>query len=123
MQENENRSKTVTRVRYLDLSNKAVVRELAGLPEKVRDQFLVSLDMVCQGLVPALKQEKLHAAGEGVIELKINGSPAYRCMYVVRKNGDVVVLHAASKTTQGQDKQLVSTTKQRLKRLGPDRWP
>ena len=56
-----------------------------------------------------------------MIELKINGSPAYRCMYAVLKNGDVVVLHTTSKTTQGQDKQLIKTTSQRLKRLAPDR--
>lgn len=55
------------------------------------------------------------------MELKINGRPAYRCMYVVRKNGDVVVLHATAKTSQGQSKQLVRTTSLRLKRLVPER--
>ncbi|CAD7713467.1 hypothetical protein LMG31886_06180 [Xanthomonas hydrangeae] len=52
-----------------------------------------------------------------MIELKINGRPAYRCMYAIAKNGDVVVLHATSKTAQGQDKQLVKTTAERFKRL------
>ena len=72
-------------------------------------------------LIPALRHEKLKAAGEGVIELKINGSPAYRCMYVMQANGDVLVLHVTSKTTRGPDRQLTKTTAQRLKRLKPGR--
>ena len=107
--------------RALVLDEKAVRRDLDSLPEEVRDQFLVNLEMVRLGLPPVLPQEKLHAAGNGVMELKINGRPAYRCMYVVRKNGDVVVLHATAKTSQGQSKQLVRTTSLRLKRLVPDR--
>jgi phage-related protein len=101
----------------LILDDKAVRKELEAIPEVKRDQFLLSLEMVRQGLAPALKSEKLKAAGEGVIELKINGSPAYRCMYVVAKNGDVVVLHATKKTSEGQSRRLVSTTSERLKRL------
>lgn len=107
--------------RRLVLEDKAVRKELGGIPEAKRDQFLASLEMVRLGLIPALPHQKLKAAGDGVIELKINGSPAYRCMYAVLKNGDVVVLHTTSKTTQGQDKQLIKTTSQRLKRLAPDR--
>jgi len=107
--------------RCLVLDDKAVRKELDAVPEAKRDQFLASLEMVRLGLIPALPHQKLKAAGDGVIELKINGSPAYRCMYVVLKNGDVMVLHATSKTAQGQDKQLIKTTSQRLKRLVPDR--
>lgn len=107
--------------RKLVLDDEAVKREMRKLPAAVRDQFLTNLEMVRLGLIPALPQEKLRAAGDGVMELKINGRPAWRCMYVVRKNGDVVVLHATSKTSKGQDKQLVRTTSLRLKRLVPDR--
>ncbi|MGZ1522136.1 MULTISPECIES: type II toxin-antitoxin system RelE/ParE family toxin [Xanthomonas] len=99
---------------------KAQQKALAGFPKSIRNEFLLNLEMVERGLVPAMQHEKLQAAGKGVIELKIQGSPAYRCMYVVRKNGDVVVLHATRKTTQGQDRQLVATTAERLKQLGPD---
>ena len=31
--------------------------------------------------------------GDGVIELKINGSPAYRCVYTLKQPGKVIVLH------------------------------
>ncbi|SON74595.1 hypothetical protein AB8Z76_09720 [Xanthomonas phaseoli pv. phaseoli] len=41
-------------------------------------------------------------------------------MYVERKNGSVVVLHATSKTGQGPDRQLIATTAERLKQLGAD---
>lgn len=98
----------------------AVRKEMDRLPAKIRSQFLISLEMVRLGLTPVLPHEKLHAAGEGVIELKINGRPAWRCMYVLRKNGDVEVLHATSKTSNGQDKQLIKTTSLRLKRLLAD---
>ncbi|WAH66951.1 type II toxin-antitoxin system RelE/ParE family toxin [Xanthomonas hortorum] len=96
-------------------------KELATFPAKVINEFSVNFEMLEVGLRPAMDHEKLHAAGKGVIELKINGRPAYRCMYVIRKNGDVVVLHATRKTTQGQDRQLIATTAERLKQLGPDR--
>jgi len=107
--------------RKLVLEDKAVICDMRKVPEAIRDQFLANLEMVRLGLTPALPCERLHAAGDGVMELKINGRPAWRCMYVVRRNGDVVVLHATSKTSQGQDKQLVKTTSQRLKRLVQDR--
>lgn len=101
------------------LWDEAVLKEFRKIPESKRDQFLICLEAVRLGLPPPLKHEKLDAAGKGVVELKINGSPAYRCMYTVLKSGDVVVLHVTPKTTNGQDKQLISTTRQRLKRLAP----
>jgi phage-related protein len=100
--------------------DKSVRKEMGAIPAAVQQEFQVSLEMVLLGLRPAMRHEKLKSAGAGVIELKRNGSPAYRCMYVVDKKGNVVVLHVASKTMQGQDKQLVKTTSQRRKRLVKD---
>ncbi|MBB5862390.1 type II toxin-antitoxin system RelE/ParE family toxin [Xanthomonas arboricola] len=117
MHENDTSSKSSPQGKILDLGDKAVQRDMNELPEAIQDRFIANLRMVLLGLPPVLRQEKLHSAGEGVIELKINGRPAYRCMYAVAKNGDVVVLHATSKTAQGQDKQLVKTTAERFKRL------
>lgn len=97
--------------------DKAVRKEMDAIPAVVQQEIQVSLEMALLGLQPAMKHEKLKSAGPGVIELKRNGSPAYRCMYVVDRKGNVVVLHVTSKTTQGQDKQLVKTTSQRRKRL------
>ncbi|MCL1574869.1 type II toxin-antitoxin system RelE/ParE family toxin [Xanthomonas nasturtii] len=119
MHESDSHSKPAAKGRQIIIGTKQH-KELADIPEKIRTQFLFNLEMVQQGLEPALDHEKLQSAGKGVIELKRNGRPAYRCMYVVRKNGDVVVLHTTRKTTQGQDRQLIATTAGRLKQLGPD---
>lgn len=100
--------------------DKAVRKEMGAIPAAVQQEIQVSLEMALLGLQPAMRHEKLKSAGAGVIELKRNGSPAYRCTYVVDKKGNVVVLHVKSKTTQGQDRQLVKTTVQRRKRLVPN---
>lgn len=121
MEEQDESGNEEKKDRELVLEDKAVKKDMERLPAAIRNQFLANLEMVRLGLTPALLQERLHAAGDGVMELKINGRPAWRCMYVVRKNGDVVVLHATSKTSKGPDKQLVKTTSLRLKRLVPDR--
>lgn len=51
-----------------------------------------------------------------MIELKINGSPAFRCVYIA-KNDLVIVLHSFKKTTNGVDRQAMKTVKQRYKYL------
>jgi len=119
MYESDSGSNPAGQVRQI-IIGKAQHKELADFPAKIRNEFLVNFEMLERGLAPGMDHEKLHAAGKGVIELKINGRPAYRCMYVIRRNGDVVVLHATRKTTQGQDRQLIATTAERLKQLGPD---
>ena len=120
MNENDNESESGKQDRKILMDN-VICKQMKALPAAKREQFLLSLEMVRMRLPPALRHEKLKSAGNGVIELKINGSPAYRCMYVVDKNGDVVVLHVTSKTARGQDRQLIKTTAQRFKRLLQDR--
>lgn len=100
--------------------DRAVLKEMSAIPAAVQRKFLLNLEMALVGLQPAMEHEKLDSAGPGVIELKKMGSPAYRCMYVVAKNGDVIVLHVTSKTTRGQDRKLVETTSLRRKRLVKD---
>ncbi|TOA30552.1 hypothetical protein CGK28_24830, partial [Vibrio parahaemolyticus] len=54
--------------------------------------------------------------GQGVLELKKNGKPAYRLVYVIKK--DVIhVLHSFSKTSSGTDKKHEETIKLRYKAL------
>lgn len=55
--------------------------------------------------------------GDGVIELKINGSPAYRCVYTLKQPGKVIVLHTFAKTTNGPDVKAVQLAKKRAKQL------
>jgi phage-related protein len=53
--------------------------------------------------------------GKGAIELKINGSPAFRSIYCAKYNDTVYILHSFSKTTNGVDKKAMKTAKERYK--------
>ena len=59
----------------------------------------------------------LDSVGQGVIELKKNGSPAFRCVYVTKYLDAVIVLHSFTKTTNGVDRQAMKVAEQRLKDL------
>lgn len=90
-------------------------REFNSLPEEHQISFLHNLDMVANGMDPTLKIDHLEVTGAGVIELKINGRPAFRCIYYNKLPGQVVVLHATEKTTNGTDRKILKLVKQRLK--------
>ena len=91
-------------------------KEMKGnTPDAHREAFLASLEFQCNGLEPLLKIAHLTDVGSGVIELKRNGSPAYRCVYYSKLPGHIVVLHVTAKTTNGSDAQLKRTAKKRLK--------
>jgi phage-related protein len=51
------------------------------------------------------------------VELIINGSPAFRCIYVAKYAGLVVVLHSFIKTTNGVDRKAMAVAQARLKEL------
>lgn len=55
--------------------------------------------------------------GDGVIELKVNGSPAFRCVYTMKVPGKVIVLHTFAKTTEGSDVKNVRLAMKRAKQL------
>lgn len=95
----------------------AAEREYRALPDKVQDEFGKGLRSVQFGEAPILPIEYLDSIGAGVIELKINGSPAYRCIYIAKYKNTVVVLHSFTKTTNGVDKKAMALAKRRLKSL------
>jgi len=95
----------------------AVLKELKALPGEKRNQFLTDLELLKKGLDPINKVAHLTALGNGVIELKINGRPAYRCIYYTKHEGKIVVLHATEKTTNGSDRQIANVVAERLKAL------
>lgn len=94
-----------------------VKKDLKKLPERFIIQVLESLENVRHGMDPGMKFEHLDACGPGVIELKKNGSPAYRCVYYTKVPGKVIVLYAGAKTATGRDKKLLETVADRLKTL------
>ena len=94
---------------------KPAKKELASLPESTRNQFLVALENLKWGLDTGLKVTHLTTVGPGVIELKINGSPAYRLICSVKNPSKIVVLVARPKTKNGKDKKLLEVAALRLK--------
>jgi len=97
--------------------NDAAEREYKDLPEDIQDEFGKDLRRIQYGQDPELTIEHLNSVGAGVVELKINGSPAFRCVYVAKYMDTVVVLHSFTKTTNGVDKPAMKVAEQRLKEL------
>ncbi len=93
----------------------AAEREYKKLPEGIQDEFGKDLRRIQFGQNPELAIEHLNNVGAGVVELKINGSPAFRCIYVTKYLDTVVVLHSFSKTTNDVDRPAMKVAEQRLK--------
>ncbi len=100
--------------------NDAAEREYRDFPAEVQDDFGKDLRRIQFGQYPDLPIDYMDSIGIGVIELKINGSPAYRCTYVAKYLDTVVVLHSFKKTTNGVDRQAKKTAEKRLKELMAD---
>jgi len=95
----------------------AAEREYMDLPKDVLAEFGTSLRAVQEDKKPFLPIKSLNDIGAGLIELKINGSPAYRCVYIAKFMNTVFVLHSFVKTTNGVDRQAMKTAKARMKEL------
>lgn len=93
----------------------AVLKEYQDLPKEIRNQFLFAQEQISWGLTPELKVAPLGVVGKGVLELKINGRPAYRLVYTLEFKGEVIVLAARRKTCNGPDKKLIEVAASRLK--------
>lgn len=101
----------------IEPANNQVIKCLRDLPEHVGTQFMVELESIASGHQPSLEVEHLTSVGKGVIELKINGRPAYRCVYTTKIEGKIVILHAFKKTKNGPDVHNCDVAKKRLKNL------
>lgn len=95
-------------------------REFKDLPLKVRERFALDLKAIAMGCRPFSSIESLKTIGPGVIELRKNGSPAYRCVYVAKHNDTIYVLHSFAKTTNGVDRKAMSTVASRYKKIPKD---
>jgi len=83
----------------------------------MQQQFGTSLRAVQDDKKPFLLIATLEGIDAGVIELKINVSPAFRCVYITKFLNTVVVLHSFEKTTNGVDRQAMKTVEKRYKEL------
>ena len=97
--------------------NDAAEREYKELPKEIQHEFGMSLRAVQNEQKAYLPITTLSSIGAGVIELKINGSPAFRCVYVAKYLDAVIVLHSFSKTTNGTDRKAMKTANARYKDL------
>ena len=97
--------------------NAGAKRAFLDLPEDIVKQFGSDINAVQQGKKPFSDFEDLAAIGAGVIELKENGSPAYRAVYCAKHLDTVYVLHAFTKTTNGVDRPAMDTVTQRYKEM------
>jgi len=115
----ENESEVEWRLRQqprkIEYCSKQAEKEFGNFPGAIRDQFLIAMENISWGLDPSLMVSHLAAVGKGVMEIKKNGSPAYRLVYSTKFADKLVVLVARPKTAQGQDKTLIETAALRLR--------
>tara|TARA_Y100000310_G_C20324127_1_gene642157 strand:+ start:363 stop:716 length:354 start_codon:yes stop_codon:yes gene_type:complete len=96
--------------------NKKVEESLASFDETTITRFVTQLEMVSWGATPTqVPKELKHTVGPGAFELKRNGKPAKRCIYVIEEQGKVLVLHVFKKTCDGVDRKNMATAKKRYK--------
>jgi phage-related protein len=97
--------------------NKQAEEATKDLPIEKYAIFAGDLELVRFGLDPIYcKVEPLKSIDSKVRELKINGRPAFRLVYVIH-GGNLVILHAFKKTTNGPDKKNLATAKGRFQLL------
>lgn len=98
--------------------NAAAEREYKALPEHVQDDFGKDLRRIQYGEDPQLSIKALtETVGTGAVELIINGSSAYRCVYIAKFTDLVVVLHSFTKMTNAVDRHAMKVAHDRLKAL------
>lgn len=97
-------------------ANKQALKEYQKLPQVVIDEFNVQYQLLQMGLKPTVDIKRLTTViGRGVVELIINGSPAFRSVYVIKEEGVICILHSFTKTTSSTDRQAMKTAKERFK--------
>lgn len=108
------------KIRNWTFVSPAAEREFKDLPLKIQERFLLDLQAIAMGSRPFSSLESLKTIGSGVIELRKNGSPAYRCVYVAKHNETVYVLHSFAKTTNGVDRKAMATIASRYSEIPKD---
>lgn len=91
-------------------------KELGAFPYEKKEQFILDIELMRAGQRPLSSTKKMKGLGNGVMELRRNGRPAFRCVYV--EKGDVIyVLYAFKKTSDGTQKHHEETIKARFKHI------
>ena len=101
----------------------AAKRAFGKLPKDAREDFAKALQDIMDDRKPSMEFKPLNNLGKninGVIELIINGSPAYRVVYIAKFKGKVHLLHAFTKTTNGVDRRAMEVVVKRYKDIPKD---
>ena len=96
--------------------NAASYRAYKALPPEIQKQFGHDLNAVQQGMSPfSVCDNVAESVGPGAIELKENGSPAYRAVFCAKYLDTVYILHAFAKTKNGHDSVAMAVARTRHK--------
>lgn len=91
--------------------------DLRSFPQDAKTDAGYQLYLVQEGLEPS-DWKPMKTVGPGVIEIRIaDASGAFRVFYVVKKAGNVYVLHAFKKTTRKTEKRDIDLAKARMKEV------
>lgn len=101
------------KVQYI--SNAAEREFKKDLPKEHQESFVKAIQDVLEGRRPSMAFKPLKTVGKGVIELIINGSPAFRVLYVAKYNDILYILHSFTKTTEGVHLPAMKVAKKRYK--------
>lgn len=85
------------------------------LDDKTREIFLYILEMAANGV--KVNAEPLGMVGAKALQLKRNGKPAKRCVYMVI-DGKAVILHPYVKKRNDVDKKAMALAARRYKAMG-----
>ncbi len=94
-------------------------REIARLPDEIRADLADALARLEVGLMLSMPLSRpMPTVGRGVHEIRLKDrSGAYRVVYALVREGDVVVLHAFKKTTRGKARRNLRMARQRLREI------
>lgn len=90
-------------------------RAFMDLPQDIRINFSGEIRRVQEGENPLDDFKVLKGEWKGVVELRENGSPAYRAVYCAKHLDTVYVLHAFTKTSEKADQKEMDTALSRYK--------
>ena len=83
---------------------RACEKEIAALPEVIREDLADALARLEAGLVLSMPLSRpMQDIGKGVHELRLRDRAGiYRIFYFLRRHSSIYLLHAMKKTTQGR---------------------
>ncbi len=97
--------------------NEGAKRAFMDLPTDIRINFSAEIRRVQEGEDPLDDFRVLKGEWKGVIELRENGSPAFRAIYCAKHLDTVYILHAFTKTSEKADQKEMDTALARYKEM------